>query len=131
MQNRMVVLLMNLKPAKMRGVLSQAMVMCSSSPDKVEIIDPPKGSVPGDRISFKGYIGIFTFILLSIYYYIMSNFFVGDPDKQLNPKKKVWERIQPDLNTDGEYVACYKGVPFEIEGKGVCKVQTMAKSSIK
>lgn len=35
MQNRLVVVLCNLKPAKMRGVESRAMVMCASSPDKV------------------------------------------------------------------------------------------------
>ncbi|MEQ2211254.1 hypothetical protein XENOCAPTIV_016878, partial [Xenoophorus captivus] len=57
MQNRMAVLLCNLKPAKMRGVVSQAMVMCASSPDKVEILDPPSGSVPGDRVGVQGFPG--------------------------------------------------------------------------
>ncbi|XP_055780024.1 aminoacyl tRNA synthase complex-interacting multifunctional protein 1a isoform X3 [Salvelinus fontinalis] len=57
MQNRMAVLLCNLKPAKMRGVVSQAMVMCASSPDKVEILDPPSGAVPGDRVIFQGFPG--------------------------------------------------------------------------
>ena len=57
MQNRMAVLMCNLKPAKMRGVVSQAMVMCASSPDKVEILDPPSGSVPGDRLTFQGFPG--------------------------------------------------------------------------
>lgn len=57
MQNRMAVLLCNLKPAKMRGVVSQAMVMCASSPDKVEILDPPGGAVAGDRIVFQGFPG--------------------------------------------------------------------------
>lgn len=111
MQNRMAVLLCNLKPAKMRGVLSQAMVMCASSPDKVEILDPPSGAVPGDRISFQG--------------------FPGEPDKELNPKKKVWEQVQPDLRTDDQCVATYKGAAFEVAGKGVCKAQTMSNSGIK
>ena len=57
MQNQMVVLLCNLKPAKMRGVVSQAMVMCASSPEKVEILAPPDGSVPGDRITFDAFPG--------------------------------------------------------------------------
>lgn len=39
MQNRMVVLLCNLKPAKMRGVTSEAMVMCASTPEKVTLLD--------------------------------------------------------------------------------------------
>ncbi|RXM33080.1 Aminoacyl tRNA synthase complex-interacting multifunctional protein 1 [Acipenser ruthenus] len=111
MQNRMAVLLCNLKAAKMRGVVSQAMVMCASSPDKVEILDPPSGAVPGDRVTFEG--------------------FPGEPDKELNPKKKVWEQIQPDLRTDGQCIATYKGAAFEIKGKGVCKAQTMSNSGIK
>ncbi|OCT99913.1 hypothetical protein XELAEV_18005697mg [Xenopus laevis] len=111
MQNRMAVLLCNLKPAKMRGILSQAMVMCASSPEKVEILDPPSGAVPGDRITFQT--------------------FPGEPDKELNPKKKTWEQIQPDLLTNDKCVATYKGVPFEVQGKGVCKAQTMASSGIK
>nr|XP_039325868.1 aminoacyl tRNA synthase complex-interacting multifunctional protein 1-like [Saimiri boliviensis boliviensis] len=101
MQNRMVVLRCNLKPVKMRGVLSQAVVMCASSPEKVEILAPPNGSVPGDRITFAA--------------------FPGMPDKELNPKKKIWEQIQPDLHTNDECVATYKGVPFEVKGKGVLK----------
>ncbi|XP_069023949.1 aminoacyl tRNA synthase complex-interacting multifunctional protein 1a [Embiotoca jacksoni] len=111
MQNRMAILMCNLKPAKMRGVVSQAMVMCASSPDKVEILDPPSGAVPGDRVTFQG--------------------FPGEPDKELNPKKKVWEQVQPDLRTDDQCVATYKGAAFEVAGKGVCRAQTMSNSGIK
>lgn len=87
------------------------MVMCASSPEKVEILAPPNGSVPGDRITFDA--------------------FPGEPDKELNPKKKIWEQIQPDLHTNAECVATYKGAPFEVKGKGVCRAQTMANSGIK
>ena len=68
MQNRMAVLMCNLKPAKMRGVVSQAMVMCASSPEKVEILDPPSGASPGDRVTFQGFPGtnnLFTIVYLS------------------------------------------------------------------
>lgn len=34
MKNRLVVVMCNLKPAKMRGVTSEGMVMCASSPEK-------------------------------------------------------------------------------------------------
>ncbi|XP_058241599.1 aminoacyl tRNA synthase complex-interacting multifunctional protein 1a [Hemibagrus wyckioides] len=111
MQNRMVVLLCNLKPAKMRGIMSQAMVMCASTPEKVEILDPPSGAEPGERITFQG--------------------FPGEPDKELNPKKKVWEQVQPDLRTDNQGVASYKGAAFEVAGKGVCKAQTLSNTSIR
>lgn len=55
----------------------------------------------------------------------------GEPDKELNPKKKVWEQVQPDLRTDDQCVATYKGAAFEVAGKGVCKAQTMSNSGIK
>ncbi len=35
MQNRPAILMCNLKPSKMRGIMSEAMVMCASTPDKV------------------------------------------------------------------------------------------------
>ena len=43
---------------RMRGVVSEAMVMCASSPEKVEILDPPEACVPGDRVTFQGYTGV-------------------------------------------------------------------------
>ncbi|XP_069024189.1 aminoacyl tRNA synthase complex-interacting multifunctional protein 1-like [Embiotoca jacksoni] len=111
MQNRMVVLLCNLKPVKTGGELNQAVLMCASSADKVEIIDPPSGAVPGDRVTLQG--------------------FLGEPDKELNPKQKVWEQVQSDLRTDGQCIATYKGAAFEVIGKGVCRAQTMSDSEIK
>ena len=111
MQNRKVVVLCNLKPAKMRGILSQAMVMCASSPDQVEILDPPENVEPGDRVYVPGY--------------------EGKPDAQLNPKKKIFEKIQPDFSTNDEGIACYKGIPWVIDGKGNCCSQTMKGSGIK
>jgi len=111
MQNRKVIVLCNLKPAKMRGILSQAMVMCASAPDQCEVLDPPADSAPGDRVYVPG--------------------FEGTPDTQLNPKKKVFEKIQPDFSTDAEGVACYKGVPWVVEGKGNCRSQTMKGTGIK
>lgn len=42
---------------RMRGVPSEGMIMCASSPEKVEILDPPAGSIPGDRVFCVGYEG--------------------------------------------------------------------------
>lgn len=55
----------------------------------------------------------------------------GPPDEQLNPKKKVWEQIQPDLYTDENKVATYKGTPFKVEGKGICVAPTLPNVPIK
>merc|ERR1711862_128014 len=77
MQNRKAILLCNLKPSKMRGIMSEAMVMCASTPEKVEILSPPENSNPGDPIHVDG--------------------FERRPDAQLNPKKKIFESVAPDL----------------------------------
>jgi aminoacyl tRNA synthase complex-interacting multifunctional protein 1 len=98
MQDRLVLLLCNLKPAKMRGVTSEAMVMCASTPDKVEILIPPADAAIGDRAVVDG--------------------FPGEPDAQLNPKKKIFEECAPHLKTNEKGIACYKDVPITIPGKG-------------
>lgn len=92
MQNRDVVVLCNLKPAKMRGVESNGMVLCASvdDPKQVETLIPPASSAPGDKIVVEGYEG-------------------GQPDEVLNPKKKVWEKLQTDLKTDGNCIAVWSG----------------------
>merc|ERR1712013_659503 len=111
MQDRVGVFLLNLKPAKMRGVLSEGMIMCASSPDKVETLEVPTGAVIGDRVVCPGY--------------------PGEPDDQLNPKKKHWEAIAKDLAVTGEGVASYKGDLFTITGKGNCTAPTMRGCIIK
>ncbi|XP_062134877.1 aminoacyl tRNA synthase complex-interacting multifunctional protein 1 [Drosophila sulfurigaster albostrigata] len=111
MQNRLVVVLCNLKPAKMRGVVSEAMVMCASSADKVEVLSPPAGAVPGDLVHCEGY--------------------TRQPDAQLNPKKKIFETCAPDLMTNGDLVACYKGSALHVPGKGNLLSQTLKNVNVK
>ncbi|XP_068730883.1 aminoacyl tRNA synthase complex-interacting multifunctional protein 1-like [Montipora capricornis] len=110
LQDRMVIVMCNLKPVKMRGVTSQAMVMCSGHEKLFEVLDPPEGCVPGDRVTFEGY--------------------PGDPDSQLNPKKKIWEQVKPHLRTNDAGVACYKDVPFTVTGKGVCTSRTLKNATV-
>lgn len=87
--NPKVILLCNLKPAKMRGIESQAMVLCASSMDGtlVELVQPPASSRPGEIVRFEGFEGV--------------------PEKQLNSKKKVWEGIQVNLWTNDQKVATF------------------------
>merc|ERR1711988_1009060 len=92
MLNRLVVVLCNLKPAKMRGVESCGMVLCSSKsePKEVEPLSVPEGSMPGDRVVVEGEKE-------------------GKPDEVLNPKKKVWEKLSKDLKVSGEGFAQWQG----------------------
>ena len=57
MQDRLAVFACNLKPAKMRGILSEGMIMCASTPEKVQIVDVPSGAAPGDVVTFTQYPG--------------------------------------------------------------------------
>ena len=52
----------------------------SDEPRCVEPLDPPEGSAVGERIYFEGSES-------------------GKPDEQLNPKKKVWEKLQVFCNS--------------------------------
>merc|ERR1712136_299646 len=111
MQGRVGIFLLNLKPAKMRGVLPEGMIMCASSPEKVETLEVPAGAVIGDRVTCPS--------------------FPGEPDSQLNTKKKHWEAIAKDLAVKADGVASYKGDPFTISGKGCCTAPTMRQCIIK
>jgi len=115
MQNRPVVILCNLKPAKMRGIMSEAMVMCASTPEKVEILTPPAGAAPGDMVTVPG--------------------FEGTPDELIKPTNKkvvsIFEQVAPELKTNGKMEACYKGVAWEVKGKGAVTAQSLVNVQVK
>ena len=56
-------------------------MLCASNAthDQVDPISPPEGVAIGERVTFEG--------------------FPGEPEAQLNPKKKVFEKLAPDLST--------------------------------
>ncbi|KAL3317418.1 Aminoacyl tRNA synthase complex-interacting multifunctional protein 1 [Cichlidogyrus casuarinus] len=99
MQGLVGVFLCNLKPAKMRGIESQGMLMCASGGDEkgVEplIIDCPDLK-PGTRIIVQD--------------------FPGDPETVLNPKKKILEQIKPDMAVSADGIALYKTSHWIVEG---------------
>ncbi|XP_068569201.1 aminoacyl tRNA synthase complex-interacting multifunctional protein 1 [Cebidichthys violaceus] len=112
LQGGLAVLLCNVKACKLRGVVSQARLLCCSSPDDcTELLTPPSGSTPGDRVTFLNY--------------------PGDPDRELQSKDRVWELLQPDLQVDSRGVANYKGCRFEVKGKGLCRTPSLTNASIR
>lgn len=111
MRDRIVMVLCNLKPVKMRGVTSEAMVMCASSPEKVEVLIPPNGARPGELVICEGY--------------------PREPEPQLNPKKKIFETCAPDLKTNGECIVCYKGSPLIVPSKGPIKASSLKHVNVK
>jgi len=52
------------------------------------------------------------------------------PDALLNPKKKIWETVKPDLRTDANKVASYKGAQLFIDGKGPVVAPSAANTQI-
>ncbi|GLT46031.1 hypothetical protein SLA2020_198210 [Shorea laevis] len=109
--NRRVVLITNVKPGKLRDVMSEGLVLCASNEDHsvVEPLLPPKGTKLGERISFSG--------------------IDGRPEDILNPKKKQLEKITPHLFTDDKGVATFKGIPF-MTSAGPC-TSSIPRASIK
>ncbi|PBP23566.1 multisynthetase complex auxiliary component p43, partial [Diplocarpon rosae] len=133
MQGRKVVVVCNLKPVKMRGVKSCAMVLAASPRLKegeednhagpVELVTPPADAPAGERVYFEGW--------------------QGEPEGVLNPKKKVWEMIQPgflttteldvgfdagavkELSKDGEEPKTGVGKLVTASG-GACKVKSLS-----
>ncbi|QOU19348.1 hypothetical protein BRETT_003495 [Brettanomyces bruxellensis] len=118
LQQRLVVVVANLKPVKMRGIKSSAMVLCASDPadSKVEFINPPAGSKPGDKIFFEGY--------------------NGTPVHVITPKKNIWETCQPKFTTTPDFSVIYKeeGKPDArlVNEKGeLCKCTTIASAVVR
>ncbi|XXG85994.1 hypothetical protein AAC387_Pa11g0988 [Persea americana] len=111
MTNRHVVLITNVKPGKLRDVMSAGLVLCASNQDHtvVEPLLPPEAATIGECISFSGH--------------------EGKPEDVLNPKKKQLEKITPHLYTDGSGIATYKGIPF-MTSAGPCR-SSIPNASIK
>ncbi|KAE8279527.1 Aminoacyl tRNA synthase complex-interacting multifunctional protein 1 [Larimichthys crocea] len=113
LQGSLAVLLCNVKAYRMKGLVSQARLLCcsASEDDGAELLAPPTGSTPGDRVTFLNY--------------------PGEPDRELQSKQKVWELVQPDLQVDSRGVANYKGCRFEVKGKGLCRAPSLTNCIIR
>jgi len=103
MQNRMVLVLCNLKARNLVGFPSHGMVMCASNDDhtKVEFAVPPEGAKIGERVMFEGH--------------------DGEPEAENKvAKKKIFDKLAPDLMTDADGVVIWKGAKSSTSA-GPCK----------
>ena len=99
---RRVCVLANLKARKLVGFPSHGMVLCASTEDggSVVFVDPPADAAIGERVMCEG--------------------FDGEPTTENQIiKKKVLDKVFPDLKTDSSGVATYQGVPLTA-GSGSC-----------
>ncbi|KAG8761244.1 G4 quadruplex nucleic acid binding protein [Serendipita sp. 396] len=120
MKDRYIVAVCNLKPVTMRGIKSHAMVLCATSKEGkeggVEPVDPPAGAKVGDRIYFEG-------------------FEDKEPLSQLNPKKKIFETIQPGFVTLETREAAWvdpvsKTIHYIRTKEGICSAPTFVGASL-
>lgn len=119
-----VIVVCNLKPVTMRGVKSFAMLLCASQTTAegekggVEFVLPPAGSAAGERVYFEG-----------------EKYESAQPEAQLNPKKKVFETIQPNFSTLDNLEAVWtdpetKSVHRIRTKDGVCKAKSFKGASL-
>ncbi|KAM9834199.1 aminoacyl tRNA synthase complex-interacting multifunctional protein 1-like isoform 1-T1 [Syngnathus typhle] len=107
------VLLCNVKGCKVKGVASHARLLRCFQPDgPVELLAPPTGSEPGDRVTF-------------------LNHPAGEPDRELKAKQRVWDRVQAGLRVDAQGVATYNGCGFQVEGKGPCRAPSLTNGTVR
>lgn len=83
-----------------------------SEPKQVEPLDPPEDAQPGERV-------------------YVENFEVGSPDAVLNPKKKVWEKLQVDLKTSSECLAQWQGNNLLTKSGGKIRSKSMGGAPIR
>ncbi|XP_055638014.1 tyrosine--tRNA ligase, cytoplasmic [Toxorhynchites rutilus septentrionalis] len=90
LRGRTVVTLTNMKSSKIRGVESEGLVLCAFNQDKYEPLIVPESAKIGERIIAEGFNNAKAEVA------------------QLNPKKKVWEKIQAELKTNSDGDALWK-----------------------
>jgi methionine--tRNA ligase beta chain len=92
---RTVVVLCNLKPRMMRGVMSYGMLLCASNEDhtKVDPLCAPKGSPVGELVTFAGH--------------------KAAPAAAGNRATKAFDRVAAELSTGTDGVARFQDVTFD------------------
>ena len=102
MEGKTVLVMCNLKKRNLAGVPSHGMVLCATNSDHtaVEFVVPPEGVKLGERVSFEG--------------------LTGEPETENKlAKKKMLEKLAPDLKTDSDGVVVWKGIK-SVTSAGPC-----------
>ena len=105
LQDRMVLVVLNLQKRKMAGFQSNGMVMACRSEDgaTVELIDVPASAKPGDIVTTEG----------------MPS---PTPKQQIKIKSNgndPWSKTVSQLKTDDNCVACFGGNPLTVNGEAL------------
>ncbi|KAG6541393.1 hypothetical protein Mapa_017171 [Marchantia paleacea] len=107
LQGKKVCVILNLKPAKLAGQLSEAMILAGDANvdgvETVKVLEPPAEASVGDRV------------------YLQGSSPSASPVKQLS--SKIWEKVVPILKVEGG-VATFDKVPL-VTSSGVVQVPSL------
>lgn len=110
LKNRPVVVVCNLKASKLRGHLSEGMVLCATAADAMETISPPQNANPGDLVYCESY--------------------DRTPVENPRSKNKLFDPIAADLKTNDELIVCYKGSYLYVPDKGSVLTKSLKNAQI-
>eukprot|EP00934_Nitzschia_sp_Nitz4_P008399 Nitzschia sp. Nitz4//scaffold203_size38902//33863//36338//NITZ4_007667-RA/size38902-augustus-gene-0.45-mRNA-1//1//CDS//3329541445//8389//frame0 len=113
MQDRLVLVVCNLKAAKIVGFSSHGMVLAAKGDGKVELVTPPEGSKIGERVFLEG----------------MENESYEPFSAAQMKKKKTWDTVATDLKTVADGVATWQGKTLRTSA-GVCKAASLVDAPI-
>lgn len=115
LNDKLAVFVTNLKAANLRGIKSEGMILAatSSQDGSVELLVPPVGCKPGDKVILEG---------------VEESLFVADA--VLDSKKKVMETVKEDLVADASGIATWKSQALIVAGKGRLTLPTIRNSPI-
>lgn len=105
-----VVVLCNLKASKLRGHLSEGMIMCAKSGDTMELLEPPANAKPGDLVYCENYERV--------------------PTEGGRDKKRLYDQLAPDMFTNDQQIATYKGSYLYLPEKGNVVTKSLKNASI-
>ena len=111
MQDKLVLVVCNLKASKILGFASSGMVLAAKGEDgKTELVEPPDGSKIGERVVIEG---------LS-----------GEPFSSSQvKKKKIWSTVSKELKTGDGGVATWQGKIIQTSS-GPCKAASLVGAPI-
>jgi len=93
--------IVNLKPAEMKKVMSYGMVLAAKGEGKIELVKPPVGTPVGSRVYLQGDDDV--------------EWPAPAPEIDARNKKSAWAIVSPTLKTNAEGIATFDGKPLVVK----------------
>ena len=112
--NKKVLVICNLKPATLRGIVSNGMLLAAEKEGTIELVEAPEDALVGSKVTVEGLI------------YSNSSAII---DRSKKDGEKAFEVLK-DLATNIDCIATYKERHLTTS-KGPCRVKSLAKALIR